>query len=274
MNPYQGCEHGCIYCYARSTHDYWGYNAGLDFERKILYKPNAAELLKKQLNSKRWKPSPIFLSGNTDCYQPIEKKLKLTREVLKVLLEYKHPVKILTKNSLLERDIDILSEMAKLNLVSTALSITSIDNKLRSFLEPRTSTTKNKLKTIERLANHNIPVQILIGPVIPGLNSHEIPEIIKQSANSGANWAGYTTIRLFGASLTIFEDWISKYYPNQKNKVLAYIHAINNRNEEANETSKMIQSLVNISRNKYMTQPNLELNTTLFTVPKNQLSLF
>jgi len=274
MNPYQGCEHGCIYCYARTTHDYWGYNAGLDFERKILYKSNAVELLKKQLNSKRWKPSPIFLSGNTDCYQPIEKKLQLTRDLLKVLLEYKHPVRILTKNSLIERDIDILSELAKLNLVSTAMSFTSLDNKLRSNLEPRTSSAKNKLKTIEKLANNNIPIQILIGPVIPGLNSHEVPDIIEQTANAGANWAGHTIIRVFGATLIVFEDWMEKTYPNQKNKVMQYITGANKKTHEAAETSRMITSLVNISRNKHMKKPNLELETSLFSVPKDQLTLF
>ena len=148
MNPYQGCEHGCVYCYARESHQYWGYGAGLDFERKIIYKPEAPKLLEKQFNTKKWKVSPIMLSGNTDCYQPIERKLQITRELLKVCLKYQHPVSIITKNSLIQRDIDLLIPLAKLNLVHVSLSITSFYNELRSVLEPRTASVKKKLETL------------------------------------------------------------------------------------------------------------------------------
>src|SRR5688500_1451144 len=159
-------------------------------------------------------------SGNTDCYQPIERKLKLTRSLLEVCLEYKNPVGIITKNSLVERDLDILKEMAKDDLAGVVISLTSLDEDLRSKLEPRTSTAKNKLKTIETLAKNNIPVQILMGPVIPGLNSHEIPAIIEAAANAGAQWAGYTMVRLNGPIAEIFEQWIENTFPNKSAKVL------------------------------------------------------
>ena len=178
MNPYQGCEHGCIYCYARNSHEYWGFSAGLDFERKIIIKQNAPELLEKQLMNKNWKVSPIMFSGNTDCYQPIEKKLEMTRKMLKVLLKFKQPVGMITKNSLILRDIDLLSEMAKLKLVHVMVSITSLKEDLRLAMEPRTTTAKQRLKVIEELNKAGIPAGVMTAPIIPGLNSEEIPSII------------------------------------------------------------------------------------------------
>jgi DNA repair photolyase len=286
MNPYQGCEHGCVYCYARTTHEYWGLGPGLDFERKIFFKKNAAALLRKEFNSKAWKPNVIMTSGNTDCYQPIERKLKLTRGLLEVCLEYKNPVGIITKNSLVERDIDILQDMAKDDLAGVVISLTSLDEDLRSKLEPRTSTAKNKLKTIEALAKHNIPVQILMGPVIPGLNSHEIPAIIEAAANAGAQWAGYTMVRLNGAIAEIFEKWIEQTFPNKSAKVLNMIREVhhgklNNSNfgdrmSGSGNIAEMIDRLFDINRDKFMKRPAHwgGYNISLFNRPGEQLKLF
>ncbi|MBL0102915.1 MAG: PA0069 family radical SAM protein [Bacteroidetes bacterium] len=225
MNPYQGCEHGCIYCYARNTHAYWGYSAGIDFESKILVKPEAAALLEQTLRKKSYEPAPIMLSGNTDCYQPAERRFKLTRSLLEVLLRFKHPVSIITKNQLILRDIDILSDLSSLNLVHVMISITSLDEDVRLKLEPRTATAVNRLKVIEKLSKKNIPVGVMVAPIIPGLNSHEIPSIIEMAANAGARQAGMTIVRLNDAVADIFKDWISKAYPEKAEKVLNLIAA-------------------------------------------------
>lgn len=223
MNPYQGCEHGCIYCYARNTHEYWGLSAGLDFEQKIIAKPEAPKLLEKQLRSKNWEVSPIMFSGNTDCYQPLERKMKLTRQMLEVLLKFRHPVGMITKNALILRDIDILSEMAKLKLVTVMVSITSLNEDLRQRMEPRTATAKRRLQVIEQLNKAGIPTGVMTAPIIPGLNSEEIPALIEAAANHGAVMAGYTIVRLNGAIGPIFTDWVHKNYPDRAEKVLNQI---------------------------------------------------
>jgi DNA repair photolyase len=223
MNPYQGCEHGCIYCYARNTHEYYGYNAGLDFESKIIVKKNAAAILKKQLDSKHWQPDVIMLAGNTDCYQPAEKKFKITRQMLEVLLEYKHPVGIITKNALIQRDLDILQEMARLNLVRVAISLTSLKESTRLLLEPRTSTLKKRLETMEVLSQHHIPVMVMAAPMIPFINSDELPEILKAAAQHGALEAGYTVVRLNGKIGEVFENWIHQALPDKAERVLSQI---------------------------------------------------
>jgi len=284
MNPYQGCEHGCVYCYARESHQYWGYGAGLDFERKIIYKPEAPKLLEKQFNTKNWKVSPIMLSGNTDCYQPIERKLKITREILKVCLKYKHPVSIITKNALIQRDIDLLIPLAKLNLVHVSLSITSFDNKLRSLLEPRTASVQKKLETLELLSANNIPVNVMVAPIIPGLNSHEIPNIVKKVAASGALSVGYTTVRLNGEIAEIFEDWLRKTYPERADKVLNQIKEINNGSLESKgknrlklhgEIAVMIKNMFDVARKKYLKDKVwTAYDLTAFCHPTSQLSLF
>ncbi len=219
MNPYQGCEHGCIYCYARNSHEYWGHDAGLGFETKIIVKKNAPELLERKLLSKSWKPKPIVLSGNTDCYQPLERKFKLTRKLLGVFNRYKHPVGIITKNTTLLRDIDILEELAADGLVTVLLSITTLDEKLRGVLEPRTASATKKLKAIETLRLHNIPVGIMNAPIIPGLNQSEIPTILKAASEYGALSANYTMVRLNGAIGPIFKDWLQKTMPDRADKV-------------------------------------------------------
>src|SRR5690606_23184348 len=177
VNPYQGCEHGCIYCYARNAHEYWGYSAGLDFERKIIVKRNAAALLEKQFNAKGYRPSVIMLSGNTDCYQPIERKLKITRSLLEVMLKYRHPVSIISKNNLILRDIDLLVELAKKELVHVAITLNSLNEELRQKMEPRTVTAKGRLAVMRKLSDAGIPVMVMCAPIVPGLNSSEMPAI-------------------------------------------------------------------------------------------------
>lgn len=226
MNPYQGCEHGCIYCYARNTHEYWGYSAGLDFERKIIAKPNAPQLLEKQFMNKNWIVYPIMFSGNTDCYQPIERKLKITRQMLEVILKFRHPVSMITKNNLILRDIDILKELAQLKLVHVMVSITSLREELRLKMEPRTVTAKNRLKVIEQLNKVGIPTGIMTAPIIPGLNSDEIPQLIEAAANHGATGAGMTIVRLNGSIAELFKDWIHKNFPERAEKVLNHIQSI------------------------------------------------
>lgn len=225
MNPYQGCEHGCIYCYARNAHEYWGYSAGLDFERKIIVKRNAATVLERQLNARGYKPQPIMLSGNTDCYQPVERKLGITRAILQVLLRYRHPVSIISKNNLILRDLDILSQLASLGLVHVAISLNSLNESLRQKMEPRTVTAKGRLNVIQRLSAAGIPVMVMCAPIIPGLNSDEVPKVIEAAAHHGASGAGYTIVRLNGAIGELFTDWVHKAYPDRADKVLHGIAA-------------------------------------------------
>jgi len=208
MNPYQGCEHGCIYCYARNSHEYWGYSAGLDFERRILVKKEAPKLLEALLQKKTWKAHPIVLSGNTDCYQPAEKHFEITRQCLEVFLKYRHPVAIITKNALVLRDLDILQELAKDNLIGVNVSVTSLSEDTRRILEPRTTIIKKRLETIETLSSHNIPVNVMLAPIIPAINSHEILPMAKTVSQLGARSIAHTVVRLNGAIAEIFTDWI------------------------------------------------------------------
>jgi DNA repair photolyase len=219
MNPYQGCEHGCIYCYARNSHEYWGFSAGLDFESKIIVKKNAPELLERCLLNPNWQPVPISVSGNTDCYQPLERKFEITRKILKVFVRYRHPVGMITKNSLILRDLDLLTDLAHDNLVHVYISITTMDEGLRRVMEPRTASAVKRLKTVEALAKANVPVGVMNAPIIPGLNHHEIPEILKAAADHGALGAGMTVVRLNGSIGKIFEDWLRKNFPDRFDKV-------------------------------------------------------
>jgi DNA repair photolyase len=228
INPYQGCEHGCIYCYARNAHEYYGFSAGLDFERKIIVKRNAAELLEQYFNKKNYKPVCILLSGNTDCYQPIERKLKITRSLLQLFLKYRNPVSIITKSNVILRDLDILTELAAMSLVHVNVSITSLNEQLRQKLEPRTVTATGRLAVIQKLSEIGIPVRVMAAPIIPGLNSNEIPAIIKAAANRGALSAGFTIVRLNGSIAEIFTDWIHKAFPDRAEKVLNMIRECHN----------------------------------------------
>jgi DNA repair photolyase len=225
INPYQGCEHGCIYCYARNSHEYYGFSAGLDFERKIIVKRNAPELLEQYFNKKNYQPVTILMSGNTDCYQPIERKLEITRRLLQVFLQYRNPVSIITKNNLILRDIDLLAELAALNLVSVNVSITSLNEQLRQKLEPRTVTASGRLNVIQKRSERGVAVRVMAAPIIPGLNSNEVPAIIKAAADRGARGAGFTIVRLNGSIAEIFTDWIHKAFPDRAEKVLNMIRA-------------------------------------------------
>lgn len=220
MNPYAGCEHGCPYCYARNSHEYWGYNSGIDFESKILYKANAAELLSQKLNSRSWQGEPIMLSGNTDCYQPIERRLKLTRGLLEVARDHNQPVGIITKNALVLRDIDILKEMAKKGLVRVAISVTSLDSSLQRKLEPRASAPYKRLATIRALSDAGIPVMAMAAPMIPGLNSHELIPLMKATSEAGALQTKYITVRLNGHLSDMFAEWLKTHYPDRVDKVM------------------------------------------------------
>lgn len=229
-NAYQGCEHGCIYCYARNSHEYWGFNAGLDFESKIIVKKNAPQLLEKFILHPDWNAVPISISGNTDCYQPLERKMEITRNMLKVLARYRHPVGMITKNSLITRDIDLLKDLASDNLVHVYISITTLDEDLRRAMEPRTASGIKRLQTVEALSKAGIPVGIMNAPLIPGLNHHEIPKILKAAADHGALNVGMTVVRLNGSIGKIFEDWLRKNFPDRFDKVWNQICALHGGN--------------------------------------------
>ncbi len=226
MNPYQGCEHGCIYCYARNTHEYWGYSSGMDFEQNILIKKNAPELLRKAFENKKWEAGSIMLAGNTDIYQPAERKFQITRELLKVFFEFQHPVSMITKNSLIERDLDILTELAKNNLVYVTISLTTLDENLKRVMEPRTASVHSALRTIKRLSDAGIPVNVNVAPIIPGINDEEIFNVVKAVADAGAISAGYIVVRLNGHNDLLFEDWVKKNFPDRANKVLNQIKSM------------------------------------------------
>jgi DNA repair photolyase len=247
MNPYQGCEHGCIYCYARNTHEYYGFNAGLDFESKIIVKKNAPRLLEQELLKPNWNAVPIMLSGNTDCYQPQEKKFEITRNMLKVLAQYRHPVSIISKNSLVLRDLDILQDLASDNLVHVYISITSLDEELRRTMEPRTASSIKRLKTVEALAKANIPVGIMNAPIIPGLNHHEIPAILKAASEHGALNAGMTIVRLNGSIGKIFEDWLQKNFPDRFDKVWNQICSLHGGNVNDSQYGRRMSGEGNIA---------------------------
>jgi DNA repair photolyase len=226
VNPYRGCEHGCIYCYARPYHEYLGMSAGLDFETKILVKENAPELLRRELSAKRWEPQVLAMSGVTDPYQPIERKLKITCRCLEVLAEFRNPVAIITKNYLVTRDIDLLSELAKHQAAAVFLSVTTLDTDLARILEPRTAQPKRRLEAIQTLSRANIPVGVMVAPVIPGLTDHELPSIISAAAKAGAQFACFVPVRLPYAVAPLFEEWLTQHMPERKEKVLAAIRAV------------------------------------------------
>jgi DNA repair photolyase len=226
VNPYRGCEHGCSYCYARPFHEYLGFSAGLDFETKIMVKPNAPELLRRELSSPKWKPQTLAMSGVTDCYQPIERRLQLTRKCLAVLAEFRNPVSIITKNYLVTRDLDLLRELAAHNAAMVHLSINSLNAELARRLEPRAASPNLRLEAVEALAKAGVPVGILVAPVIPALNDHEIPSVLAAAKVAGAGWAGTEVLRLPLTVAPVFQQWLERNVPGQKDKVLGRIRAI------------------------------------------------
>ena len=230
INPYRGCEHGCVYCYARPTHEYLGLSAGLDFETKIFVKEDAPELLRRELSGPRWQPKFITISGVTDCYQPAERHFQLTRRCLQVLAESRNPAGIVTKNHLVVRDLDVLAELARYDAACVFLSITTLDSDLAGFMEPRATRPAGRLAAIEALHRAGVPVGVMVAPVIPGLTDHEIPSVIAAAAQAGAGFAGYTMLRLPFAIKELFESWLARHYPEKKDKVLSRIRSVRNGN--------------------------------------------
>jgi DNA repair photolyase len=226
INPYRGCEHGCIYCFARPNHEYLGFSAGLDFETKILVKEEAPKLLRRELASSRWEPQVIAISGVTDAYQPVERRLQLTRRCLEVLAEFRNPVVIITKNELVTRDIDLLRELARFDAVLVFVSVTSLDSELARELEPRASQPGRRMAAIRELASAGIPVGTLVAPVIPGLTDHEMPSILAAVAKAGAVAASYVPLRLPYGVAPLFEEWLTLHRPLQKEKILNRVREI------------------------------------------------
>ncbi|WP_142784401.1 PA0069 family radical SAM protein [Changchengzhania lutea] len=286
MNAYQGCEHGCIYCYARNSHEYWGYSAGLDFERKIMVKKEAPKLLEAVLKKKSWKAHPIVMSGNTDCYQPAERIYQITRKCLEVFLKYKHPVGIITKNALILRDLDLLKALAQDRLLSVTISLTSLSEDTRRILEPRTASIKKRLETIQILSDHGIPVNVMLAPIIPSINSHEILALAETASKHGATSIGHTIVRLNGAIGEIFSDWIRKKLPDRAEKVLHQIEDCHGgrlndsrygtRMRGEGNIAKQINDLVRLARQKYFINQSMpKLNLDLHEQYKDgQLKLF
>lgn len=262
INPYQGCEHGCVYCYARNSHEYWGYSAGRDFEKNILIKKNAPELLEKAFGSRSYKPEIIVVSGNTDCYQPAERKFELTRQLLKTCLRHRHPVGLITKNSLILRDLDILTALNNLGLLRITISITSLDESLRRVLEPRTASVKQRLKTVQVLSENGIHVNVNMAPIIPGLNNHEVFDLVKEVAAQGAKTVSYIMVRLNGQIADIFEKWVCEKYPDRSDKILNQIRATHSGtlNESRWKTrmkgegryAEQVKQMVELARKKFL----------------------
>jgi DNA repair photolyase len=240
INPYRGCEHGCVYCYARPTHEYLGFSSGLDFETKIMVKEDAPELLRKEFSSRKWKPQVVALSGNTDCYQPVEKKKQLTRRCLEVFLDFRNPVVIITKNHLVTRDIDLLSALAEYQCVGVTISITTMDPELSSLMEPRASVPARRLAAIRALSEAGVPVGYLQAPMIPGLTDVEAPAIAQAAAKAGAKFCGYVALRLPYAVKVLFEQWLEQHYPDRKEKILNRIRSMRGgKLNDPNFTSRM-----------------------------------
>lgn len=288
LNPYQGCEHGCVYCFARTTHTYWGYSAGLDFEQKILFKKEAPFLLKKELSKKSYEAMPIMLSGNTDCYQPLERKLGITRQCLEVLQQFRHPVGIITKNSLIVRDLDILTEMATDGLVHACLSITTLDEDIRRVLEPRTASINQRFKAVNSLAKAGIPVTVNIAPIIPGLTEHEIMGIAKRAKEAGARRIGYNIVRLNDEIGDIFTNWVHQALPDRADRILNRIRdcrggslgekRFHKRQTGEGEIARMIKQQYDLAKRLYF--PNGKADWPAFNLEtfeqrrQPQLSLF
>ncbi|HEX3816757.1 MAG TPA: PA0069 family radical SAM protein [Chthoniobacterales bacterium] len=285
VNPYRGCEHGCIYCYARPTHEYLGFSAGLDFESRIMVKEDAPELLAAELSKSSWKPQVIAMSGVTDPYQPIERRLKLTRRCLEVFARFRNPVGIITKNALVARDIDLLGELAVHHAAAVNISVTSLDPKLQRILEPRTATPRARLDAIGQLRAAGIPVGVMVAPIIPGLTDHEAPAILQACAEAGAQWAGYTVVRLPFAVAPLFERWLEEHFPDRKEKILGRIRHLRG-GEKLNDPqfksrmvgegifAEQIRALFEAGCKRAGIGERVHLSTAAFRRPNEQLRLF
>ena len=288
INPYRGCEHGCIYCFARPTHAFLGLSSGLDFETQLFYKPKAAKLLKKELTETSYTCRTISMGTNTDPYQPVEKQLRLTRSILEVLYDFKHPVSIVTKSSLITRDLDILRKMAEKRLVKVCLSITTLSHSLANKLEPRAPTPMKRLATIKALVDAGIPCSTIIAPVIPALNDHELENIMEASRNAGAKMVTYILLRLPHEVADLFREWLKIHEPNRADRVMnilagtrggtAYQSAFGERMTETGKYATIIQNRFNLASKKFRFNCADEvLDTSQFADPiynDEQLSFF
>jgi DNA repair photolyase len=284
LNPYRGCEHGCIYCYARPTHEYLGFSAGLDFESKIMVKTNAPELLRAELESPCWQPQTLVMSGVTDPYQPIERKFRITRGCLEVLAKFRNPVAIITKNRLVTRDIDLLRELAGCNAAAVNISVTSLDSGLQRVLEPRTSLPQARLDAVRQLRSSGIPTGVMVAPIIPGLTDHEVPKVLDACAKAGAQFAAYTIVRLPWAVAPLFEHWLEEHFPDRKEKVLGRIrdlraNRLNNSQWHTRMTGKgifaeQIESLFKVGCHRAGIGERPKLSTVAFRRTKEQLRFF
>ena len=285
INPYRGCEHGCIYCFARPTHEYLGFSAGLDFETKIVVKEDAPQLLREELMSPRWKPQTIAISGVTDPYQPIERKLEITRRCIAVLAEFRNPVAIITKNHLVTRDADLLGELASVNAASVAVSITTLDPKIHHVMEPRTATPELRLRAIETLTKAGVPVSVMVAPVVPAITDHEMPNILRAARDAGAVSAGFVVLRLPWAVAPLFEQWLTEHFPDRKEKVLSRIRDLRGgklydpqwgiRAKGQGIFAEQIAAIFDVTTRKLgLNERDYELATGHFRRPTNQASLF
>jgi DNA repair photolyase len=286
INPYRGCEHGCIYCYARPFHEYLGMSAGTDFESKIMVKEQAPAILRNELAARKWKPQTLAISGVTDCYQPAERKFKLTRQCLEVLAEFRNPTAIITKNKLVARDLDVFEALNRYDCIAVNISVTTLDTQLNRILEPRSSLPKQRLDAIRTLAEAGIPVGVFVAPIIPGLTDHEVPEILHQCAKAGARCAGYIVLRLPHAVAPLFERWLDQHYPDRKDKVMnriktmrggaAYDSTFGKRMKGEGIFAQQIATLFKVSaQHAGLSQQRPELSTAHFRRPgSEQLALF
>jgi DNA repair photolyase len=285
VNPYQGCEHGCSYCYARPSHEYWGYGSGLEFESVILVKRNAPQLLREAFNKKSWKGGSLMMSGNTDCYQPAERKFEITRQMLKVCSEYNNPVGIITKNNMVLRDIDILAPMAQKKLAMVNISLNTLQEDFRRKLEPRTATVEGRLRAIEELTKAGIPVNVLMAPLIPGINGHEVLPLMEEVARRGAVSAGYIILRLNGPLQEMFAKWLETHYPDRKDKVINQVSAAHGgqlndsrfgtRMKGEGKLVEQINQSYHIGKRKLFNNNDMiELTSSLFERPSAQTRLF
>lgn len=285
INFYRGCEHGCIYCYARPTHEYLNLSAGLDFESKIFVKESAPELLREKLNSPKWQPELVVMSGVTDCYQPAERQFQIARKCLHIFNEFKNPVAIITKNALVTRDIDILSELASTNTVAVVVSVTTLRNEISRVMEPRASVPAARLRAIEELSKAGIPVNVNVAPIVPCLTDQEIPNILKAAADAGAMSAGYTMVRLPYSVKDLFQDWLERNFPDRKEKVLSAIRDVRGgklydarfgtRMKGEGPYAEQIRNLFQIFKKKYdLTKNAWNLSTEHFQRKGDQLTFF
>ena len=291
VNPYRGCAHGCAYCYARPTHEYLGFSAGLDFETRILVKRQAPALLREALTSPKWSPEPIMLSGNTDAYQPTERRLRITRRCLEVLAEFRNPVAITTKSYLVTRDVDILQELAAVDAAAVSVSVTTLRNEVQRTLEPRASSPARRLGAIRVLADAGIPVGVSVAPVIPGLTDHELPGILEAAADAGASFASLILLRLPHGVKDIFEAWLTQHVPERKDKVLNRMRELRGgklydarfavRGRGQGPWAEQLQALFRLTRDRLGLNRPVKLSTEAFrrpetagAAPNGQIDLF